>query len=175
MVQDGHATMNIENASLFHDCKYAFQFAITLPSTFFPKSSSRHYHQRALQSCLLADGVHRCHSSLLPYQALHYPRPARSFRRIFPIRPSLRHITMAAIPVLSVLLVADTDTSLGRHPLRPIASNLDIGIWGLPVGYEQPETKHHLDQNVQHGIGDNLSVHRRPVSATRNPPNTTSC
>ena len=73
-----------------------------------------------------------------------------------------------------LLLVANANSSLGGKTLRPVSSQVDVGLCEGAVADEQPETEDRLHQKIEDSIDEDLGVDARPLAKRRNSPDTTS-
>ena len=77
----------------------------------------------------------------------------------------------SCIDALSTLvIVADTDGALLAKTVGPEAADVDVGLRHAGVGEEQPSTEDWLGEDVEDGVGNNLSIDTNNSSTVSNTP-----
>lgn len=61
---------------------------------------------------------------------------------------------------LSTIIVTKTDGTLATQSIRPESTEVNVGLSDLGMGQEQPDAEDGLGEDVQNGVGDNLSINR---------------
>jgi hypothetical protein len=58
----------------------------------------------------------------------------------------------------ALIIIANTDAALRREAVSPEATEINVGLWHLGVGDEQPGPEDWLGEDVKDGIGNDLLV-----------------
>ena len=77
---------------------------------------------------------------------------------------------------LSTLVVfTNANGAFSRQAMGPEATELNIGLWHVDMGQEEPKTKDRLGENIENSVSDDLTVNINISRAVSDAPDTTIC
>jgi len=81
-------------------------------------------------------------------------------------------LTKRLVHLRTLLVIANTDVTLGVESVGPESTEVNVGLGHALVAKEEPKTENRLSEDIENSVGDDLGVNAGLAGAVGDTPDT---